>query len=116
MIEVRAVEGWRFEVLNPHWPLPEVGWCFGLGGASRLIAMATPTGFRVYDSDNEVEHHFTEVIALVPWPDEHEEEHAGFTTVQSWSSRRPAPTPHRTVVRREPRPIVGGPLARPPAP
>ncbi len=46
--------------------------------------MATPTGFRVYDSDNEVEHHFTEVIALVPWLDEHEEEHAGFTTVQSW--------------------------------
>jgi TorA maturation chaperone TorD len=44
--------------------------------------MATPTGFSVYDSDNEVEHRFTELIALVAWLDEHE--HAGFTTVQNW--------------------------------
>lgn len=80
----RAVEGWRFEVLNPHWPLPEVGWCFGLAGASRLVVMATPTELRLYDSDSEVEHRFTELIALVAWLDEHEHEHAGFTTVQTW--------------------------------
>lgn len=42
------------------------------------------TEFRLYDSDTEVEHRFTELIALVAWLDEHEHERAGFTTVQNW--------------------------------
>ncbi|HEX2272650.1 MAG TPA: hypothetical protein VHG90_02120 [Acidimicrobiales bacterium] len=46
--------------------------------------MATPTGFCIYDTDNEVEHRFTDLLALVTWLDVHEHEHAGFTTVQNW--------------------------------
>ncbi len=57
---------------------------FGLEGGVPPCRHGDTYGVPPHASDNGVEHRFTDLLALVAWLDEHEQEHAGFTTVQNW--------------------------------
>ena len=67
---------WHFEIQDLGDPAM---WCFGLAGEARLVATVEASGFHLYDHDNDDDHSFASIDALVAWLDLHEAEHEGLS-------------------------------------
>jgi hypothetical protein len=68
----RRAHGWYLDE-------DEMGWCFGLGGACRLVVRVDDGTIRVYDADRDHETAFADVARLVAVLPELERSHRGFS-------------------------------------
>jgi hypothetical protein len=77
-IELRSHLGQRRE---HGWYLDEdeMGWCFGLGGACRLVVTAPGDRIVVYDADDDAETVFANMADLVATLPALEQSHRGFS-------------------------------------
>jgi hypothetical protein len=79
------------EILStrPGWHLETDGfspspiWCFGLGGACRLVISMQARGSLLYDHAADTEHPFSELDDVMAWLEVHESEYEGFTELQT---------------------------------
>jgi hypothetical protein len=70
-------DDWRIEDYDG-----EVGWHFGVAGASRLVITPEMDGFLMYRADQDRSWVITRIENVEAWLDEHEAEHAGLTPLQ----------------------------------
>ena len=57
-------------------------WCFGVGGAGRLVITPEMDGFLLYRADQDASWVIPRIESVGDWLDEHEAEHAGLTPLQ----------------------------------
>lgn len=68
----RRAHGWYLDE-------DEMGWCFGLGGACRLVVAVRDARIHVYDADDDAETVFDDVQQLAAALPALEQSHRGFS-------------------------------------